>query len=273
MEERATQLQTFSTRAAARILAISPDRIRYWVRRRLLKPALTRGRRFQFAFHDLLVMRLTKDLIPTRHHLRPVRRCFERLGQMLDPRRPVTSLKVLDEDGRIVVRDGGVKFEADSGQLMLNFDVARSARRVAAGAEPDKVRGMLEGAEALAPSDPGRAIRLLTMIVKSEPGHLQARLRLGALLQERADSSGALRQFLNAAAIAPDRADVHLKLGELYRALDDPQRALRSFERALALGADSLEAHRNLAELYEAAGRKRDALRHLSALHRLSRED
>lgn len=272
MEERASQLQTFSTRAAARILAISPERIRYWVRRRLLKPAATRGGRFQFAFNDLLVMRLTKDLIPLRHHLRPVRRCFQRLGEMLDPRRPVTSLKVFEEDGRIVVRDGGVKFDADSGQLILDFDVQRFAREVEAGPEPAKVRGMLENAEALVESDPARAIRLLAMIVKSEPGHLQARMRLGALLQGRGDLSGALRQFLNAATIAPDRAEVHLKLGELHRALDDPQRALRSFQRALALEADSVQAHRNLAELYEGLGRKREALRHMSALHRLTRD-
>src|SRR5438132_702671 len=49
---------TYSTRAAARILAVSPDRIRYWVKQRLVKPAAKRGRRFRFAFHDLILMRM-----------------------------------------------------------------------------------------------------------------------------------------------------------------------------------------------------------------------
>jgi hypothetical protein len=41
--------QTFSTRAAARILAVSPDRIRYWVKRQLVNPTAQRGRRYRFA--------------------------------------------------------------------------------------------------------------------------------------------------------------------------------------------------------------------------------
>ncbi len=55
--------QTFSTRAAARILAISPDRIRYWVKRSLVRP-LKGGRQMRFGFDDLLVMRLAKELLP-----------------------------------------------------------------------------------------------------------------------------------------------------------------------------------------------------------------
>src|SRR5271154_6570860 len=100
------RVQTFSTRAAARILAVSPDRIRYWVKRRLLKPALLKGRRYRFAFNDLLVMRMAKDLLPTRSHLEPFQRCFERVRSFFDPGRPLTSLKLENDDGRIVVRDG-----------------------------------------------------------------------------------------------------------------------------------------------------------------------
>jgi len=95
-----------------------------------VKPARTHGRRYAFAFNDLLMMRLAKELLPTRRHLQPVRRCFERLGKVLDPDRPVTSLKLYEEDGRILVRDGRIKFEADSGQMILDFDLERFAREV-----------------------------------------------------------------------------------------------------------------------------------------------
>ena len=56
--------QTFSTRAAARILAVPPERIRYWVKRQFINPTTLRGRNFRFAFNDLILMRLAKELLP-----------------------------------------------------------------------------------------------------------------------------------------------------------------------------------------------------------------
>ncbi|MGZ6194394.1 MAG: MerR family transcriptional regulator, partial [Candidatus Binataceae bacterium] len=120
---------TFSTRAAARILAISPDRIRYWVKRSLVRP-LKGGRQMRFGFDDLLVMRLAKELLPTRHHLDPVRRCFERVRGMFGPARSVTSLRLANHEGQIVVRDGNVMVEAMTGQLLLNFEAPPAPGKV-----------------------------------------------------------------------------------------------------------------------------------------------
>jgi tetratricopeptide (TPR) repeat protein len=64
-----------------------------------------------------------------------------------------------------------------------------------------------------------------------------------------------------------------LKLGLLYRRREEYENAVQSFNRAVECDPLAVEAHRNLAELYERIGRKRDALRHLSTLHRLSRDN
>src|SRR5260370_34117429 len=103
--------QTFSTRAAARILAVSPDRIRYWVKQRLGMPSAMRGRRYRFAFNDLLVMRMAKEVLPRRRHLEPIRRCFGRVRDFFGPQRPVTSLTLENEDGCILERDGEMRIE------------------------------------------------------------------------------------------------------------------------------------------------------------------
>src|SRR5438128_848936 len=113
---------TYSTRAAARILAVSPDRIRYWVKQRLIKPAAKRGRRFRFAFHDLILMRMAKDLLPTRRHLQPLQKCVQRVRAFTEPSRPLTSLKLAAHDGVILVHEGDLVFEAETGQLCLQFD-------------------------------------------------------------------------------------------------------------------------------------------------------
>jgi len=70
----------------------------------------------------------------------------------------------------------------------------------------------------------------------------------------------------------PANAEVHLRLGLLYRKRNENENALQSLLRAIECDPLSIEAHRNLAELYEKLGRKREAMRHLSTLHRLSRD-
>jgi tetratricopeptide (TPR) repeat protein len=264
---------TFSTRTAARILAVSPERIRYWVRRRLILPTLQRGRNYRFAFNDLLVMRLAKELLPSRRHLEPIQRCFERAREFIAPGRPVTALKLLNDEGRIVVSDGGVLFEAETGQLLLDFRHERPAGKVEDSFGPARVRERFEEARRIAEEDPLRALTIYSELIGREPGNFEAHLRLATLLEREGDLTGALRHLLGAAAIVPASGEVHLKLGLLYRRRGEDQHALRGFLRALECDPTLVEAHRNTAELFEAAGRKRDAQKHLNAIHRLIKGD
>lgn len=265
--------QTFSTRAAARILAVSPDRIRYWVKRKLVNPTAQRGRRYRFAFNDLLMMRMAKELLPSRRHLAPFRRCFDGIRRYFDAHRPVTSLNLQNDDGRILVRDREVVFEAISGQLLFPFDFQRPAGKVEDGFGPARVRERFDEAKRLAESDPLRALMLYSDLIGREPRNFDLHLRMAALLEREGDLVGAIRHGQAAALLVPANAEVHQRLGLLYRKREDYELALQSFVRATECDPLAVEAHRNLAELYDRVGRKRDALRHLSTLHRLSRDN
>jgi tetratricopeptide (TPR) repeat protein len=271
-EEGLPRVQTFSTRAAARILAVSPDRIRYWVKRRLVQPAATRGRRYRFGFNDLLVMRMAKELLPTRHHLAPFRRCFEKVRAFFDPSRPLTSLNLQNTEGRIVVRDGDLSFEAESGQLLLGFETARPAGKLEDRFGAARVRARFDEAKRLAESDPLRALMLYGDLLGREPSNFEAHTRMAALLEGEGDLAGALRHLQGAALVVPANGQVHLRLGLLHRKRDEAENAMQSFVRAIECDPMLVEAHRNLAELYEQVGRRREALRHLSTVHRLSRD-
>jgi MerR HTH family regulatory protein/Est1 DNA/RNA binding domain len=266
------RVQTFSTRAAARILAVSPDRIRYWVKRRLVKPAWKRGQRYRFGFNDLIVMRMAKELLPSRSHLEPFRRCFAKVRGFYEPGRPVTSFRLQNDDGRILVRDGEVVFEADSGQLMLRFEAPPPAGTVEDRFGPARVRERFDEAKRLAESDPLRALMLYSDLLGREPRNFELHMRMAALLEREGDLTSATRHLLGAAVVAPANAEVHLKLGMLYRRREEENNAIQSFLRAVECDPLALEAHRNLAELYERVGRKRDALRHMSTVHRLSND-
>jgi tetratricopeptide (TPR) repeat protein len=263
---------TYSTRAAARILAVSPDRIRYWVRRRLIQPAARRGRRYRFVFHDLLLMRMAKELLPGRHHLRPLQRCVEKVRAFIEPSQALTSLKLESQAGLILVRQGSVVFEADSGQLCLQFDRTRTAATIEERFGAARARERFEEARRIAENDPFRALTLYSDLLGREPRNFELHMRMAMLLEGEGDLPGALRHLLGAAVLVPANAEVHQRLGLLYRKRNENENALRSFLRAVECDPISVEAHRNLAELYEKLGHKREAMRHLSTLHRLSRD-
>jgi tetratricopeptide (TPR) repeat protein len=265
--------ETFSTRTAARILAVTPERIRYWVKRNLVRPLNLGGRNYRFAFNDLLEMRMAKELLGTRQHIDPVQRTLERVRTLVDPDRSVTSLKLVNDDGRIVVRDGPSLIEAETGQLIFDFAGNYQRGKIEDGFGPARVRERFEEARRVADEDPLKALNIYSELVGREPGNFEAHMRLATLLEREGDLSGALRHLLGAAAIVPASADVHLKLGLLYRKRDEHQNALLSFQRTLECDPANVEAHRNAAEMYEAAGRKRDSQRHLSAIHRLIKGD
>ena len=263
---------TYSTRAAARILAVTPDRIRYWVKQRLIQPAAKRGRRYRFAFHDLLLMRMAKELLPGRHHLQPLQRCVERVRVFLEPSRPLTSLKLETHDGIILVRQGNVIFEAESGQLCLQFGGPRATGKVEERFGPTRVRERFEEAQRIAENDPFRALTLYNDLLTRQPRNFELHMRMAMLLEREGDLAGALRHLLGAAVLMPANAEVHQRLGLLYRKRNENENALRSFLRAVEFDPMSVEAHRNLAELYEKLGHMREATRHLSTLNRLNRD-
>ncbi len=265
--------QNFSTRMAARILAISPERIRYWVRHKLVKPAAVRGRHYQFTFEDLLMLRLAKELLPNRRRLDAVQRCFERVGRITDTQRPVTALKLYQEDGRILVRDGVVIFEAETGQMMLDFGIAPSGETIKQADSPVRLRRLLDAARELEESNPTRALKLYRDYLEHRPRDGAVHRRVSALLERLGDVAGAVRHLDAAALIEPDSAELHFDLGVLYRKLQNLDRAAASFARAVECEPDLIEAHLHLAQIYEQQGRQREAMRHLSAAHRLINQE
>jgi tetratricopeptide (TPR) repeat protein len=205
--------------------------------------------------------------------LQPFQRCFDKVRGLFGPLRPVTSLRLENDDGRIIVRDGMVAFEAESGQLLLRFETTAPAGQIDDRFGPARVRARFEEAKRLAETDPLRSLMWYSDLLGREPRNFELHMRMAALLEREDDLAASLRHLLGAALVAPANAEVHLRLGLLYRRREEPEQALQSLLRAVECDPLSLEAHRNLAELYERLGRKREALRHLSKVHRLNREN
>ena len=218
-------------------------------------------------------MRMAKELLPNRGHLEPFQRCVAKLRSFVEPARPLTSLRLENEDGRILVRDGSVIFEAESGQLVLQFVQPAVPGKLDDRFGPARVQARFEEARHLAESDPLRALRLYTDLLGREPRNFELHMQMATVLENSGDLTSAARHLIGAAVLVPTNAEAHLRLGLIYRSRGEPNNAVQSFLRAAECDPQSVEAHRNLAELYEKLGHKRESLRHLSTLHRLSRDN
>lgn len=228
----------YSLADAARILRISPRRLRYWKATRLVEPSVRTGGEVGFAFDDLVSLRTVVSLVdrgvPVRRIRRTVLRLRERAPEIGDPLR---ALRLWGGSGpRVVVRHGEAWLEPD-GQLVLDF-------------EPDE-----EGA--------GRVTPLGETTREEGPRTALEWFERGCQLDaDPATFDAAVEAYGRAVALDPSFADAHCNLGTIFYNRGDRTRARRHYEDALAAAPGHLEAHFNLANLLEEEGRREAALRH-----------
>lgn len=230
----------------------------------------TRGPRhaWRFTFQDVVLLRTAHQLrtaqVPSRKLLRALARVKGRLGPL-----PLSGVRLTAIDRQVVVRDGPVQWEAESGQLLMDFDTAPAP----AGVQPldDSAIDWFAEGTTLEDTDPAAAERAYRQALDADPEHAQSALNLSALLCEQGRCDDAVQVLARALAYHPDEAGLHFNLGI---ALEDQRRtdeAIAAYERALSLQPELADAHFNLARLHERAGRPHRALRHLHEYRRLAR--
>lgn len=242
----------------------------------------TRGPRneYRFTFQDVVLLRTAQGLqaasIPPRKILRSLRRLKAALPLAL----PLSGLRITAVGSDIVVRNGVNQWDAESGQLLIDFEVApvrgavaflqhAPAAEVPAPGDADQwfVRGEeLEEAESHAAAEAAyrRALELA-------PAHADAWLNLGALMCEANRCAEALAVYDQALRQCPEEPLLYFNRAI---ALEDQGRlkeAIGSYEACLRLAPDFADAHFNAARLHEQVGNAQKAVRHLSAYRRLQR--
>src|SRR5256714_3634104 len=123
-------MTAYTTEEVARLLGLSPAQIRSYARAGSLSPARAGGE-FRFAFQDLVLLRAAKGLMAARIPAAKIRGSLRRLKQQLPRGRALSELRITAEGHRVVARDGALAWHPDSGQLVLDFDVASLAVRAA----------------------------------------------------------------------------------------------------------------------------------------------
>lgn len=241
--------------------------------------APTRGRRneWRFTFQDLMLLRTAHVLQVSKIPPRKILRSLARLKATLPQELPLTGLRITAIGADVAVRSPQGQWQADSGQLLMDFDVTPVAGSVAILARdtsppaPPGAPAWFERGLALEATDPAAAEAAYRQALALAPDLEAPYLNLGAILSDagRFDELGALSD--EAVKHCPASALIHFNRGVALDHLECQPEAMASYERSLALDPTLADAHYNLGRLREQIGDKRGALRHFSAYRRLQR--
>ena len=269
-------MSTYSVGDAARILKVSPRRLRYWARTELVSPRSVPGADVGFEFRDLVGARAVFALLDQGVPLRRIRRAIERLRQRVpEIDDPLHALRVgPGGPEQVVVRHGDVLLELE-GQLLLDFSEAEPANdRVApferAAAEPEAGDVGQDAADCFElgcrlDTDPATykdAIAAYQQSIELDPDFADAHCNLGAVLFNQGRRGAARDCFERCLSLDPGHVESHFNLANLLEEDGCDDMALRHYRDALDANPFYADVHVNLGLLCEKMNLRRTALQH-----------
>ena len=274
-------MKFYTTRDVARLLGWSEAQVRSHARVGYLTPSRGPRNAYRFSFQDLVLLRAAKALSRARIGPRRVRRALRALARELPAGRSLSGLRLSGDGNRVVVRDGRDAWQPESGQMVLDFEVAELARRAAPVArrlihrarrsdEPLTAEQWYTLGLDLESAAPAEAREAYVRALALDPQHASARVNLGRWLQADGHPAEAVVQYRVALAAHPHHPTAAFNLGTALEELGRRSEAIEAYRRAVAADADFADAHFNLARLYDQAGKRAAALRHLQAYKQLS---
>jgi len=258
--------QGYGVHDVQRLLRLPRSTIRSLVHAGFVTPSRGARGAWRFSFQDLIVLRTAQALVEAKVPARRITRSMRELKRRLPETMPLSGLAIGAVADRVVVREGGARWQADSGQYVLEFeaDPGSGAPRVIEREPPRSAQSWFEEAASLEASDAGAAIHAYEQAVAADPSFADAPINLGRLLHDRGDLSRAERVYRDAVAACGNEPVLLYNLAVL---LEDQERGLEAvdaYEAALTADPDFADGHYNLALLCESLGRPKEAIRHMA---------
>lgn len=265
--------ELFDRAEVARLFDLPASRLAYWARSGFIKPSGKVGRRRYYTFQDLIGIRAAKELLDRGAPLPSVRRSLAHLMRTLPHvTRPLNELRVRTDGQAIVVHDHDRVFEAETGQLQLDFEVRAIRDEVVRVLRPNHVdperrrrayQSYLEGCRL--DEDPAtfdRAEACYREAITLDPVLSNALTNWGNLRFRRGDTEEAERLYMRALAIDEAQPEAYYNLGFLAYERGEMAEAASRFGSAVVLDPGFADAHFNLAMALEEIGKRDDARPH-----------
>lgn len=259
----------FTRSEIARLLNITPARLRTLDRAGIVSPTGRRMGRRAYTFSDLIALRTAQSLLQSKVRLRDVTRAVGALKRTLPKvTRPLQELRIVSDGQRVVVRTQDGAFEPLTGQMLLDFEV-RSLRddvvrvlRPSAGRERARTAYELYLRASQLDEDPAtmdEAERLYRQAISLDPWLAIAYTNLGNIRFRRQDPEGAEAMYRKALEIDARQPEAQYNLGYVTLERGDPEASIPLFLGAIEADPKFADAYFNLAMAYEQVGESQKA--------------
>lgn len=267
-------------RSLQEMLGLSRSAISGLIANGFVHPARGPRNEYRFSFRDVVLLRTAHDLQAADIPTRKIMRALQRLKATLPSELPLTGLRITAVGSTIAVRERDSQWEAESGQLLMDFEVAPTRGSVSfvehvqaqdSAPCPLSAETWFAQGEELEARDIQAAEAAYREAVALAPDFADAYLNLGAILCESGRNAEAAALYDEALKHQPDVALLHFNRAVALEDLGRSSEALQCYERCLQLDPAVADAHFNAARLHDQLGHRREAIRHFSAYRRLQK--
>lgn len=254
-----------SVAEVAGLLGLTPEATRQLVE------SVFDGPRDLLSFQDLVLLRTARGLSTRKVPQARITEALSRVREELPVDQPLWSVTLQEVGRELVVNAGAAKWNAASGQQLL--DLGRAQGRGATWLRPVPTRdaeALFASAVQLEESDPNGALEAYAEAVAADPHHADAHVNLGRLLHQQGRLREAEAHYVAALVSRPTDATACFNLAVVLEDLGRLDEAIARYQETLELDPNVIDAYFNLAGLYEKKGEKMAAFRNLKDYRRLS---
>jgi tetratricopeptide (TPR) repeat protein len=268
-------MHQYAVRDVERMLGLPRSTVRALVEAGFVSPARGPRNAWLFSFQDLIVLRAAQALAAAKIPRRRITRSLKELRRHLPATMPLSGLAISAVGDRVVVKEGGSAWQAESGQYLLAFEgnpdegTLSVIDRARPASPPPRTGDWFAKGVVLESKDPLAAAEAYAQAIASDPTHLEAHINLGRLLHEANRLAEAEQAYRNAIKSCGNDALLLYNFGVLLDDMDRKPEAAQAYEAALAADPGLADCHYNLALLYEELNKQQQAIRHLAQYRRL----
>src|SRR6185295_1332994 len=115
-------MQSYGVRDVEKLLRLPRSTIRSLIAAGFVKPSRGPRNEWRFSFQDLIVLRTAQALATANVPGRRITRSVKELRRHLPESMPLSGLSIGAVADRVVVKEGASRWQADSGQYLLEFE-------------------------------------------------------------------------------------------------------------------------------------------------------
>lgn len=281
-------MQTYTLSSIQSMLGLSRAVVTGLVAAGFVTPSRGPRREYRFSFQDVVLLRTAYSLQAARVPASRIVRALKKLKSSLPDELPLTGLRITAVGSDVAVREGERQWDAESGQLLMDFEVKPTRGQVQALAEPPpaeapaasqsqpvdagtNARAAFELGMSLEATAPAEAEQAYREAIRLAPDFVDPYLNLGVLLIDAGRGADAVALYRRAIQRGHDDALLYFNLGVAYEDVGQPGHALDCYETSIHLAPEMADAHYNAARLHEQRGDARQAIRLYSEYRRLQR--